>query len=669
MDPFNSTQIRNIALLDHEGAGETTLLESMLHIAGATNRMGHIGAHNTVSDFDPDEKTYEKSLYCSTLSFNYNGLHFNCLDVPGSADAIAEAMTALHAAECALICIDANDGIKVNTRRMWRLAGQRGIPRIIAMTKLDAENSDFFSALASIRAEFGNRCIPLYLPNGSSASFSALQPVLQSGDGSDAMQAAYEQAVEAIVETDDALMEHYLEGNTISEASLMDALKTALLNGSLFPVIPTAGEHETGTRELLHSLCELAPAPDEIERVVYRDDEAVAITDIKGFSAYVYHTESDEFVGRISYLRVLSGSLSAHASFINRRSGKEEKAGHIFRVIGSEQQEISSAVAGDLVAIPRIADMHACDLITDADTNIRLDALDFPVPMVSLAIRPKTNKDDQKLGAALHEFENDDRTFHVHTDPQTHDLIISGMSDLHLRLILNKLKRRYKVNVTTSTPRVAYKETITSSIEGIEYTHKKQSGGAGQFGRVVINMAPLPRGEGYTFIDNIHGGVIDAVFRSSVDKGVQSAMLDGVMAGYPATDLSVSLVDGKTHSVDSKDIAFQIAGSKAFRKAFKQCNPVLLEPIVKMEITIPQDHIGDIMGDLNARRARIMATEILGSSAVIEAQAPMAEIQSYQAQLKAMTGGEGSYTIALDHYDIVPAAIQKQILADAQTYD
>ena len=662
MDQFNSSQIRNIALLDHEGAGETTLLESMLHAAGVTTRMGHIDTHNTVSDFDPDEKQHEKSLYCSTLSFDYNDLHFNCLDVPGSPDAIAEVMTALHAAETGLICIDACDGVKVNTRRVWRLASQRGIPRIIALTKLDAEMADFSTALEALKAEFGNRCIPLYIPNASSSAFTEVYSVLHNRDANAETAAAYEHIVEAIVETDDNLMERYLEGEAISESELTSALKEALLHGNLFPVIPTAAEHETGTRALLDLLSELAPAPDEIERIVEQKGDPVSINDIKGFSGYVYHTESDEFVGRISYLRVLSGSISAHDPFINRRSGKVEKAGHIFRVIGKQQQDISRAVAGDLVAIPRIADMHACDVITDTATDIKLDEMKFPMPMVSLAIRPKTTKDDQKLGTALHEFENDDRTFHVHTDPQTHDLVISGMSDLHLRLILNKLKRRYRVDVETSTPQVAYMETITGSVQGVEYTLKKQSGGAGQFGRVVINVEPLARGEGYEFVDNIHGGVIDAVFRTSVDKGVQSAMQEGVMAGYPVADVRVTLVDGKTHSVDSKDIAFQIAGHKAFRKAFKLCQPVLLEPIVKMSISLPQDHIGDIMGDLNSRRAQILATDMKRSSAIIEAQAPMAEIQSYQAQLKAMTRGEGSYTIEFDHYDVVPAAIQKRIL-------
>ena len=658
------SHIRNIALLDHEGAGETTLLESMLHTAGITNRMGHIDDHNTTSDFDPDEKELEKSLYCSTVSFSYKGLLFNCLDVPGSPDAIGDAMTALHAVEAALLSIDAKDGIKVNTKRMWRLAARRGIPRFIAMTKLDADNADFWSALAAIKAEFGNRCIPLFLPNASGPAFKSVHSVLHDreavGEGSD----IYDQIVEAIVETDDALMEAYLEGIEISEQQLLTAFKTALLHGALFPVMPTAAENEIGTTELLNMLSQLTPAPEEIERTVYQHGEPVSTRDLSGFSAYIYRTETDEFVGRIAFARILSGSISVHDTFLNRRSGKHEKAGHLFRVIGKDQQDTTKACSGDLIAIPRIADMQACDVITDDNTEITLDEMHFPTPMVSMAIRPKTHKDGQKLGTALHEFATDDCTFHVHADSQTHDLIISGMSDMHLQLVLKKLQRRYKVNVETSVPQVPYMETISGKISGIEYTHKKQSGGAGQFGRVVIDMEPLERGKGYEFVDKIHGGVIDAVFRSSVDKGIQAAIAEGVMAGFPATDVRVTLVDGKTHTVDSKDIAFQIAGQKAFKMAFEQCHPVLLEPIVKMEITTPQDHIGDIMGDLNSRRAQILSTNISGSHATIEAVAPLAEIQSYQAQLKSMTAGEGSYMIEFDHYDIVPPAIQKRILEE-----
>ncbi len=659
MTQIQSAQIRNVALVDHEGAGETTLLESMLHVAGAISRMGHVPDHNTISDYDPDEREAEKSFYCSTESFDYAGLHFNTLDVPGSPDTIGEALTALRVVECALVCVDAVGGIKSNTRKMWRLAAQSGLPRIIAVTRLDADNTDFEAVMDSLRAEFGSHCIPLYVPDAAGDAISRVCSVLHDA-GAGALREA---TVEAIVETDDALMEQYLEGEDLAEADLMQALGAAFASGNLFPVVATAAEKEVGSPELLQTLAALAPPPDAIARTVYKVDSEIPLSEVKGFCGYVYHTAADEFVTRISYLRILSGTLSTHADIINRRSGKTEKVGHIFKVLGREQHDVSEAVAGDLVAIPRIADVHAGDLFTDSHTDVRIKDITFPVPMTSLAVHPKTRRDEQKISEALHELENDDRTFHVHSDAQTGDLVISGMSDAHLELMLRKLRRKYRVEVEVAPPKIPYKETITRSIRGVEYTHKKQSGGAGQYGRVIIDVEPLERGAGYAFVDKIFGGAIDQVFRPSVDKGIRARMAEGILAGYPVVDVKVTLVDGKTHPVDSKDIAFQIAGKKAFEKAFLQCRPVLLEPIVRIEVNVTQDHIGDIIGDLNARRGKILASDSQEKNATIQALVPLAEIQSYQAQLKSMTSGEGTYTIEFDHYDFVPPEIQKRIIA------
>ena len=660
---IKSAQIRNIALVDHEGAGETTLLESMLHVSGAINRMGHVGDHNTISDFDSDERDAEKSFYCSTESFNYKGAHFNCLDVPGSPDTIGEALTALHVVECALVCVDSTSGVKGNTRKMWQLAARSHLPRLIAVTRLDADNTDFWKTMDGLKKEFGNHCIPLFVPDANAASISTVYSILHDRDKSEEIQGVYEEVIEAIVETDDRLMEKYLEGEETAEADLIKALRAAFISGSLFPVVATAAEKEIGSEALLQVLVDLVPAHDELARTVLKKDEEIPLSDVKGFSGFVYHTAADEFVTRISYVRILSGSLSAHSKFKNRRSGNSEKVGHIFRALGKEQHDVEKAEAGDLIAIPRIADMHAGDLITDKKTKIRIREIKFPVPMASVAVRPKTRKDEQKISEALHELENDDRTFHVHSDSQTGDLVIAGMSDVHLDLMIRKLKRKHRVEVEVSPPKIPYKETITRSIKGVEYTHKKQSGGAGQFGRVFIDVEPLGRGEGFEFTDKIFGGAIDQVFRTSVGRGVQARMAEGILAGCPVVDVKVTLVDGKTHSVDSKDIAFQIAGKKAFEKAFQKCSPALLEPIVKIDVQITQDHIGDIIGDLNSRRGRILSSDSQGDDASVQALVPLAELQSYQAHLKSMTSGEGTYSIEFDHYDFVPVDIQKKIVA------
>ncbi|MFQ5354932.1 MAG: elongation factor G [Mariprofundaceae bacterium] len=664
MAQAESMQIRNVALVDHEGAGETTLVEAMLKQTSTIQRMGHIKDHNTVSDFDPDEQNMEKSYYCSTISFPYRDLNFNLLDIPGSPDCIGEALTALHAVECALVCVDACDGIRGNTRKMWQMASQLGLPRIIAITRLDAESTDFWKTLKQIKEEYGNRCIPLYVPDGSSESFSRVYSVLHDKDANENTRNKYEKIVEAIVETDDELMVRYLEGEDVLEEDLLKALKNALMTGSLFPVVPTAAEKEIGTKELLNLLAELAPAHNEIKHMLIKDDEEISSDGVKGFSGYVYHTAADEFVTRISHVRILSGSLAGNSGIINRRSNKFEKVGHLFKIIGKEQEEIGNAVAGDIIAIPKIEDMHAGDVITDDKTNVRMEDIKFPVPMASVAVQPKTRKDEQKISSALHDLENDDRTFHVHSDPQTGDLIISGMSDAHLDLMLRKLKRRHRVEVDVSSPKIPYRETITTNVKNVEYTHKKQSGGAGQFGRVFINLEPVTRGAGYEFIDKIYGGAIDTVFRTSVNKGIQARMAEGILAGYPVADVKVTLIDGKTHPVDSKDIAFQIAGKEVFKKAFLQCSPAMLEPIVRMEVSVPPENIGDIIGDLNSKRGKILSSDPTGTAATIRALVPLAEIQSYQAQLKSMTSGEGSYSVEFDHYDFVPPNIQKKIIAE-----
>lgn len=663
MRQIETSKIRNIAVVGHEGAGKTTLVEGFLHHAGIIGRMGTIREKNTVSDFDPEEREAGKSFNCSTLAFAYKDVHFNILDVPGSPDCIGEALTALRAVESALVCVDATSGVKVNTRKLWKEAEQLGLPRFIALTRLDGENTDFQKTLAEIQQHFGDRCIPVLLPDGSAESFSRLTPAISITEASpEAVRTAHTRLVEAIVEADDALMEKYLDGHELSEEEFRATFLKALLAGSIFPVMPVAAEKGIGSGEILDILASLAPPPDALARTALKDGQEIPLDPRDGLVGLVYKTMADEFVTRISSIRLFSGTLNANASFVNRRSGRTERFGALFKLCGKEQQPVEEASAGDIVSVAKIEDMRAGDTITDEKTNVTLPEVKFPTPMVSLAVRPKSRGDEQKIGSALKELEGDDRTFLVRNDPQTGDLVISGMSDLHLSMMLKRLKRRRKVEVETSPPRIPYKETITKSVKYVEYTHKKQTGGAGQYAKVFIDLEPLERGGGYEFVDKIFGGVIDQSFRPSVDKGIQAKMAEGVIAGYPVVDVRVSLVDGKTHPVDSKDIAFQVAGREAFKKAFLQCNPVILEPIMKIEITVPQANMGDIMGDLNGRRGRILTSATEGPMAIIQALVPMAEILTYQADLKSMTGGEGTYWIEFDHYDPVPPHIQKQII-------
>ena len=665
MARIETSKIRNIALVGHEGAGKTMLVEALLHKVGVLTRMGSIKEGNTASDFDQDEREGGKSFSCSTLSFSYKDVSFNILDVPGSSDCVGDMLTALRAVECALICVDATSGVKVNTRKIWQEAEKIGLPCSFAITRLDAENTNYTKTLAEIQEHFGDRCIPVSWPDGSASSFSRVFSVVEPPDGApEEVTSLNEKLSEAVVEADDALMEKYLEGEEISDKVFRSTFTKAMLQRVLYPVLVAAGEPQVGLEEMLDFLATFAPSPNEVERKGMAGEEEVVLDPGNGFVGFVYRTVADEFVTRISHLRVLSGKLASNTSFVNRRTGRSERIGSLLKICGKEQASIEEGVCGDIVAVAKVEDILAGDTLTDDRTKIVLPEIKFPTPMCSLAVRPKSRGDETKISTALKELVADDRTVAVRADKQTGDLVLSGMSDLHLLLMLKRLKRRRKVEVETALPKIPYMETITKSAKYVEYTHKKQTGGAGQFARVFIDLEPQERGAGYEFVDKIFGGVIDQSLRPSVDKGVQYKMAEGVIAGNPVVDVRVTLVDGKTHPVDSKDIAFQIAGREAFKKAVLQCNPVLLEPIVKLEVVVPQANMGDVMGDLNGKRGRILTSGTEGSLAVVQALIPMGEVQNYQAGLKSMTGGEGSYTMEFDHYDIVPPNVHKMIVAE-----
>ncbi|MBN1417201.1 MAG: elongation factor G, partial [Planctomycetes bacterium] len=654
-----SEGLRNVVLIGHEGAGKTTLVEALLVHGKVILRMGSVRDGTTVCDFDPEEKEQQKSFCLATVHLDHKGSLINLVDTPGAPDFIGETLPALRAVECALLCIDATGGIKVNARVLWKAATEIGLPRFLVVTRLDGENVDFARTLAEIQETFGKGCVPFTVPDVSGPSIGKVETLLDGGPGRESL-------VETIVESDDRLMERYLEGGEISGDELRAALGKAVVGGTIFPVFSVASEKGVGIAELLDGIVALAPKPDDIPREAVQGDARAKIDPSGGFIGYVFKTIGDDFVTRISQVRVLSGKLSVGGTFHNRRSGRTEKVGTLWRLLGKESKTVSEAGAGDIVAVTKIEDIRVGDTLTDAQTDARLDPIAFPTPMVSLAVMPKSRGDEQKLSGGLRELAGDDATFLVNQDAQTGDLVISGMSDLHLNVLLRRLRRRRKVEVTTKPPKIPYRETVTKAVKYVEYTHKKQTGGAGQYARVFIDLEPTERGDGYEFVDKIVGGVIDTSFRPSVDKGIQAKMAEGVLAGYPVVDVRVSLVDGKTHPVDSKDIAFQIAGREAFKKAFMDAKPVILEPIVKMEITVPQGNMGDIMGDLNQRRGRIVNTASEGNFVTISASVPLAEIQTYQADLKSITGGQGTYLIELDRYEVVPSHVQEQIIAKAK---
>lgn len=679
MAEVTSEAIRNVALVGHAGSGKTTLAEALLYKAGATARQGSVDEGTSILDYDDEERDRKFTIHNTIAHCTWKDCLVNLIDTPGYPDFVGDAMTPLWAVETAAVVIGATSGIGVNTRRLYRLAEERGLARLIVITKLDGDNIDFEGLVDLIREQFGACCRPLTLPVGVGPAFQGVVNVLNPpeavpdgvvGD----VAAAREALVETIVETDEALMERYLEGEPLDEAGLSQAFMAAVASGAVVPVVCAAGRSGLGAEAVLDALASVTPSPARgVKRSAKRvgkgqaDAEPAPLAADPGqpFVAQVFKVLTDPFVGKLSYLRVFQGSLPGEStSLTNVRTGKTSRVAQVFAPMGKEQSPLGrTAVPGDIVAVAKVDDLAIGDTVTAGGPAVQMPPITALRPMVSLAVQPKSRGDEAKIGGALARLADEDLTFKMARDQQTREMVVTGVSTLHLDLMLGRLKKQFGVEVETRPPKIPYLETITKSAKYVEYTHKKQTGGAGQYARVMIDLEPLPRGGGYEFVDEIVGGVIDQPFRPSVDKGIQAKMAEGVIAGYPVVDVCVRLVDGKTHPVDSKDIAFQIAGRQAFKKAFLECAPVLLEPIVNVEITAPARAMGDITGDLTSRRGRIQGMDQMGNDQVVRAQVPLAEMLTYSSQLRSMTGGEGSFVMEFSHYDVVPAVIQQQIVA------
>jgi len=670
MAKHKTGDIRNITLVGHGDSGKTTLAEAMLHTAKATTRLGSVDDGSSHSDWDDLEKEKKNSIYTSCLHLDWKDKVVNLLDTPGYPDYVGQALTSLRAAETAIVVIAATAGIGVNTRKMWEAARKEGLARLIVVTRIDGDNVDFAQLLSSIQETFGRECIPMTLPIGEGQDFSGVVNVLQVPDEVPAgvigdVQATHDQLMEEALGADDALMEKYLEEESISEDELRDVLGKAITDGTVVPILVVNGKKETGVEEVLDAVVNFTPSPVEgtKRRLAATEGEGTEITpDENGpFVGQAFKIMSDPFIGKLSYIRIFSGKVSADGTLLVGRTGETSKIGQLFRMQGKEQQSVSDGIAGDIVAVPKIEDIQVSDTVLVAKGDQAVEAIPCPVPMVALAVEPKSRGDEQKISEGLSRLAEEDPTFAVQRDTQTKEMVINGMSRLHLDTAIKRLSAR-GVEVTTKRPKIPYRETITKRVDEVEYTHKKQTGGAGQYAKVIVNLYPRERGEGYEFVDKIFGGAIDQPFRPSVDKGIQNKMAEGVVAGYPVVDVGVELIDGKTHPVDSKDIAFQIAGREVFKKAVMQAGPVLLEPIVNMEVTVPMRNMGDITGDVNGRRGRILGMDSQGNFQTVRAQVPLAEVTNYDAELRSITGGEGAYTIEFSHYEAVPSNITQRII-------
>jgi elongation factor G len=660
--------IRNVVLIGHSSSGKTSLAEAMLHKAGATSRLGSVPDKTSLLDFTDDEKESGHSIESALCYLTHDGKHINIVDTPGSTDYCGQAIPGLLAAETAVCVISASAGIEVNTRKMMDRAAAYGLARMIVINKIDADNVNFDELIAAVTELFGTACVPINLPAGKGTKvMECLHHKEGTADFGD-VAAAHEQALEAVVGADDTLMEKYLGGEA-SDDEILHAASKACSSGSIIPVLFTNARKEVGIEELLDALVMFAPSPVAGKQRVLNTDEGerpIKPSWEEPFLAQVFKVAGDPKSNmKYSFFRVFSGRIGGDASVKTVRDRKGMRLGHLHRFQGFEHKEEQAAVAGDILAVAKL-DLHVGEVLF-TDLGGEITAPKLPKPMYALAIEPKNRGDEEKIGAALRKFTEEDPCFEVERNATTHETVIHGVGDLHVRTILNRMHRHFKLDVVTKPPKIPYRETITGTAHNIEYTHKKQSGGAGQYGKVVINLVPSERGAGYQFADKIFGGAIDGPFRVSADKGIRAQCVEGVLAGYPIVDVTVELIDGKTHPVDSKDIAFQIAGRGAFKEAFMKAKPTLLEPIVNIEVTVPRDNVGDVQGILSSKRGRPQGQDGLpGGFTVIKAIIPLGELSDFNSRLSSVSGGQGTYSLELSHYEPVPPNVQQQIVAQHQ---
>jgi len=668
--------IRNIAVIGHGAVGKTTLVDAMIFKAGAVDRQGDPQAGTSVSDFGEEEKERKISLDTSILRCDWKGATLNILDTPGYPDFIGEAACALAAADVAAVVVAAPAGIEINTRTTWGMADRDGLGRFIVVSKMDGENIDVPSLVAALQEIFGSECVPVNLPVGTGERFAGVVGCLDVPDNvpdgviGDPVQ-AHETLMERIIEVDDSFLERYLDGEEVSRVELESLFTRAIAAGSVVPILFCSTRKDAGVEELLDAFAAFAPSPAlgvKRRACVAGTDEAVELQYSPGnaTAALVFKIVTDPFVGKLAYLRLYDGTIRADEPLYITSTGKGVKAGGLFLLQGKEQEAVQSVTAGGIAAVSRIEELSVGDSVSSETRKLDFAPIVAPEPMVALAVEPKSRADEQRISGALAKLCDEDPTFAASRDRQTKELVIRGTSSLHLDVMLNELKRRFDVDVVTKQPRIAYLETVTVESEA-RYKHKKQTGGRGQYGEVYVRIEPLERGSGFEFEDKVVGGVIPNQFIPAVEKGVRAALEGGVLAGYPVVDLRLTLFDGSHHSVDSSEAAFKIAGARAFREAFLAAKPVVLEPLAKVEITVPGEFMGDIAGDINSRRGRILGMDTVGGMQVIKAVLPQAEAANYATQLRSMTGGNASYTLAFSHYDLVPARVQEQIVAQNKT--
>jgi elongation factor G len=658
------SDVRSFAVMGHTGSGKTTLTDALLYKLGVNDRLGSVDAGSSMSDYTSEEQARHISIFATPFSGSYKtsgGKTYEMVfvDTPGYLDFFGQVVAASNAVETALIVVDAGSGVQVGTRRVWREAEKQGLARAVVVTGLDKENTDFAAILEDIQGSLDKNCVPVVLPAGG-----GVVDVLASRDipaeVAEQAEAIKGSLVELAAETDDALIEKFLGGEELTADEISEGLKHAVVSGGFIPVFACQARNDIGVTELLESMGRLFPSPDAVEK---RDAEGNTIAPAADapFVGQVWRTVNDPFVGQLTFVRVLGGTLKADSEVFNSNKQQKERIGSVLLMNGKKQEPVSEATAGDLIALPKLKVTGVGDTLCAPGESVVCGALLFPSPVAFQAVTAKTQADEDKIGTALHRVCEEDPTLRVDRIAATKEMVLSGLGDVHIDVAVSLMKSRSNVSVDLSTPKVPYRETVTAMGEG-HYKHKKQSGGRGQYGEVYLRVEPLPEGEDAWFVDAIVGGVIPGNFMPAVQKGLVEGMTKGAVAGYPVEHVKVSVYDGSYHDVDSSEIAFKIAGARAFRDAMSKAKPVLLEPVMTVKVMVPDQHMGDVNGDLNHKRGRIVGMGSEEGMQVITADVPQSELFRYAAELRSMTGGQGSFEMEFARYEIVPANVAQKVI-------
>ncbi|HET7037660.1 MAG TPA: elongation factor G [Thermomicrobiaceae bacterium] len=683
MKSYAAGEIRNVGLFSHGSAGKTSLTEAILYVTKAINRVGRIEEGTTASDWDPDEVKRQISISTSLAPVEWRDHKINILDAPGYADFLGEMKSAMRACDSALILMDASAGVEVGTEQAWKAADEVGRPRAIFINKLDRENASFEKSLASAQEAFGKAVVPLVIPIGAEKDFRGVIDLIARkaylfGDGKDGSASEAEippelqgqveeyrtQLVEQVCEGDDDLMMRYLEGEDVSDEELDEGLRKSLLAGQAVPVYAGAATACKAVTLLLDAFVDVFPAPQPVtaqnasgQTVTLQPDPGAPL------AALVFKTMADPYVGKLSYFRVYSGALKSDTHVLDVQKGHDERVGQLYVVRGKEQLPVGELGAGDIGAVAKLQDVATGDTLSDPQRPVTLDGITFPQPAFSAAVHPKTKSDLDKMGSSIQRLIEEDPSLHVGRDGDTGETLVSGLGESHVQIALERMARKFGVNVETGLPTVAYRETISMPVKGVEYKHKKQTGGHGQYGHVYLDIEPLEEA-GFEFRESVFGGSVPRNFFPAVEKGVREAMEEGVLAGFPVVNVKVTLTDGSYHTVDSSEMAFKLAASQAFKKGALQAKPVILEPVMKVKITVPESFVGDVMSDLNTKRGHVQNMAPSDNGTTVEALVPAAECQRYATDLRSITQGRGSFSAEFDHYQAVPAHLTDQIIAE-----